>query len=96
MAASVVGAGTSSSARPAKGVDSLSTEPGMCERSTAAARVTGAVCDDRSARRSTSAAAPSLGEHSMKRCSGSHTTREPSTASTVVSFWYMASGLAAP
>ena len=32
----------------------------------------------------------------MKRCSGSHTTREPSTASTVVSFWYMASGLAAP
>ena len=32
----------------------------------------------------------------MKRCSGSHTTREASTASTVVSFWYMASGLATP
>ena len=66
----------------------------MCERSTAAASVTpdGA----RSARRRTSAAAPSLGEHSMKRCSGSQTTREASTASTVVSFWYMASGLAAP
>ena len=32
----------------------------------------------------------------MKRCSGSHTTREASTSSTEVSFWYMASGLAAP
>ena len=32
----------------------------------------------------------------MKRCSGSQTTRDPSTASTVVSFWYMASGLDAP
>ncbi len=32
----------------------------------------------------------------MKRCSGSQTTREDSTASTVVSFWYMASGLATP
>ncbi len=32
----------------------------------------------------------------MKRCSGSHTTRDDSTSSTVVSFWYMASGLAAP
>ncbi len=72
----------------------------MWERSTAAASVTalgGAVAmAGRSARRNTSAAAPSLGEHSMKRWSGSQTTREPSTSSTVVSFWYMASGLATP
>ena len=32
----------------------------------------------------------------MKRWSGSHTTREARTSSTDVSFWYMASGLAAP
>ena len=32
----------------------------------------------------------------MKRWSGSQTTREPRTSSTVVSFWYMASGLATP
>ena len=101
MAARVVGAGTASSASPASGVDSLRTGPGMWERRTAAARVTGADAAavegaGRSARRRTSAAAPSLGEHSMKRCSGSHTTREERTSSTVVSFWYIASGLATP
>ena len=32
----------------------------------------------------------------MKRCRGSHTTRDASTSSAEISFWYMASGLAAP
>src|SRR6516164_6246501 len=68
----------------------------MCDRSAAAARVTGAAGEVGSSRRNTSAAAPSLGEHSMKRCRGSQTTREASTSSTDVSFWYMASGLDAP
>jgi hypothetical protein len=46
---------------------------------------------------STTAAAPSLGEHSMKRCSGSQTTREASTfLGGEISFWYMASGFDAP
>ena len=34
------------------------------------------------ARRRTIAAAPSFGEHSIQRCSGSHTTRDASTSST--------------
>ncbi len=93
----MVGAGAVSAARPESGVDSLSTEPGMWERRTAAARVTGAGwAAVRSPRRSTIAAAPSLGEQSMKRWSGSQTTREARTSSAEISFWYMASGLAAP
>ena len=62
-----VGAGTASSASPDSGVDSLRTEPGTCERRTAAASVTGVAVGGRvgvagwSARRSTTAAAPSFG-----------------------------------
>ena len=48
------------------------------------------------ARRSTTAAAPSFGEHSIHRCSGSHTTREASTSSAVTSLRNIALGLCTP
>ena len=48
------------------------------------------------AARSTTAAAPSFGEHSIHRCSGSHTTREASTSSAVTSLRNIASGLRMP
>ena len=68
-------------------------DPGRCERSTAAASVTPRRRRCRSPARSTTAAAPSLGEHSMHRCSGSHTSREPSTSSAVTSLRNIAFGL---
>ena len=77
---------------PASGVASPSTLPGRCERSTADASVT-RLGSRPVARRSTTAAAPSFGEHSMKRCSGSHTSREPSTSSAVTSLRNIAFGL---
>ena len=83
------------SSTPLIGVASPRTEPGRCERSTAVSRRTGAV-DAAAPPRSTTAAAPSFGEQSMKRCSGSQTTREASTSSTEVSVRNMASGFATP
>ena len=49
-----------------------------------------------SALRSTTAAAPSLGEHNIHRWSGSHTRRDASTSSAVTSLRNIASGLSTP
>ena len=95
VAASVVGGVMLASSMPASGVASPSTLPGRWERRIADSRVTGSVALG-SARRSTTAAAPSFGEQSMKRWSGSHTSRESSTASTVVGLRNIASGLWTP
>ena len=46
--------------------------------------------------RRTTAAAPSFGEHSIQRCSGSHTTRDASTSSAVTSLRNIAFGLCTP
>ena len=83
------------SSMPESGVASPSTLPGRCERSRADASVHRrrlAVV----ARRSTTAAAPSLGEHSIQRCSGSHTSRDASTSSAVTSLRNIAFGLCTP
>ena len=79
---------------PESGVASPSTLPGRCERSRADASVTARA--PRSPRRSTIAAAPSLGEHSIQRCSGSHTSRDASTSSAVTSLRNIAFGLCTP
>ena len=47
-------------------------------------------------RESTTAAAPSLGEHNMKSVSGGQIMRDPSTSSAVTALRNMASGLATP
>ena len=69
------------------------TLPGRCERSAAAATVTPPAPR---ARRSTIAAAPSFGEHSMYRVSGSQTSGEASTDSSVNSLRNIAYGLSTP
>ena len=72
----------SESSIPDSGVASPSTLPGRCDRSRADASVI--VSRPASASRcSTTAAAPSFGEHSIQRCSGSQTTRDASTSSRV-------------
>ena len=83
------------SSMPERGVASPSTLPGRCERSRADASVT-ALRSASVARRSTIAAAPSLGEHSIQRCSGSHTRRDASTASASTSLRNIALGLCTP
>ena len=74
------------------GVASPSTLPGRCERSTAARSSTRGA----SLARSTTAAAPSFGEHSIKRRSGSHTTGEARIASSESALRYIAWGFATP
>ena len=81
----------SRSSMPESGVASPSTLPGRCDRKRAAAS-----CTPPSPRCSTSAAAPSLGEQSIHRCSGSHTTRDASTSSAVTSLRNIAFGLCTP
>ncbi len=79
-AASVDGGVMSVSSMPESGVASPRTLPGRCERSRADASVTAVPPAPIVARRSTIAAAPSLGEHSMQRCNGSQTSRDASTS----------------
>ena len=62
------------------GVASLSTRPGQVAQDAPDARQLDA---GPAPARSTTAAAPSFGEHSIQRWSGSHTTREASTSSAV-------------
>ncbi len=94
-AASVDGGVMPESSIPASGVASPRTLPGRCERRTADARVTRFGPAPVALRRTT-AAAPSFGEQSMKRCNGSHTRREPSTSSAVTSLRNIAFGLFTP
>ena len=82
------------SSTPLNGVASPRTEPGRCDRSAAAA--TFGAPPARSSRRSTTAAAPSFGEQSMWRWSGSHTRRDASTSSTVVGLRNIAFGFSSP
>ena len=95
-AASVLGGVIVESSTPLIGVASPSTEPGRCERSAAAATTgaAGVLAARRGA--ATTAAAPSFGEHSMWRCSGSHTSRDASTSSVVVGLRNIAFGLSTP
>ena len=95
----MVGVGTSSVASPDNGVDSLNTGPGRCDLRTAAASSTGvssALFVEPPCLVSTIAAAPSFGEQSIHKWSGSHTTRDARTDSASTGDWYMASGLLAP
>ena len=80
-----------SSTSPDSGVDSSSTLPGRWLRSAAATS-----CTPPLPLRSTTAAAPSLGEHSIHNRRGSHTIRDANTSSAVTSARNMASGLWAP
>ena len=76
---------------PDKGESSPRTLPGRWERSEMPATVTPSP-----PRASTTAAPPSLGEHSMNRVSGGQISRDASTSSAVTALRNMASGLATP
>ena len=94
-AASVDGGVMSVSSMPESGVASPSTLPGQV-RTQPGRRERARRALAPSSRCSTIAAAPSLGEHSIHRCSGSHTSRDASTSSAVTSLRNIAFGLCTP